>query len=333
MYCVIEVKLLWKFQCRHLCNTICPPHQGISQLYFFLDHGPWNSTKEPTTVEINIEDRLHHIDRSNRFAKLSQSGPQIQIENLGQKCSNKKFLVEFKQTRYIEEDTSKGCVNYPNKYESYNECDEAFMRDILRGHYPPDFLPFWIGGVNATEWMVDTKITERIYSDLFKGTLMPPKDVCPLPCTSTTRSTDFLYEMQEDVAYSTIDITFSDKVEVTSWDYGTFSIAEVLASLGGSMGLWLGVGVVQLLETLLALPTQDPRRQVKNLVTASVTVGAGSIKCTDCHKLVHTVPLTSHPPENGDLHNGKAQHCNEISEIGNLMAGNQHHRHPEHAYA
>ena len=219
--------------------------QGISQLYFFLDHGSWNSTKEPTTVEINIEDRLHHIDRSNRFAKLSQSGPQIQIENLGQKCSNKKFLVEFKQMKYIEEDTSKGCVNYPNKYESYNECDEAFMRDILRGHYPPDFLPFWLGGVNATKWMVDMKITERIYSDLFKGTLMPPKEICPLPCTSTTRSTDFLYEMQEDVAYSTIDITFSDKVEVTSWDYGTFSIAEVLASLGGSMGLWLGVGVVQ----------------------------------------------------------------------------------------
>ena len=143
---------------------------------------------EPTTVEINIEDRFHDLDRSNRFAKLSQSGPQIQIENLGQKCSNKKFLVEFKQTKYVEEDKSKGCVNYPNpEFESYNECDEAFMRDILKAHYPPHFMPFWLGGVNATQLMSGTEITERIYSDLFKGTLMPPKEVCPLPCTSTTR--------------------------------------------------------------------------------------------------------------------------------------------------
>ena len=202
-------------------------------------------------MEINIEDRLHHLGRSNRFTKLSQSGPQIQIENLGQKCSNKKFLVEFKQTVYVEEDESKGCVNYPNKYESYNECDEAFMRDLLKKHYPPDFMPFWLGSVNATQWMSSTNITERIYSDLIKGTLMPPKDVCPLPCTSTSRSTDFLYEMHENVSYSTIAVTFPDKVEVTHWDYGAFSLAEVLASLGGAMGLWLGVGVGQLLDMIL----------------------------------------------------------------------------------
>ena len=229
--------------------------------------------------------------------------------------------------KYIEEDKSKGCVNYPqNNFESYNECDEAFMRNVLKRHYPPDFLPFWLGGGNATKWMADMKITERIYSDLFKGTLMPPKDVCPLPCTSTTRSTDFLYEMQEDVSYSTIDITFSDKVEVTSWDYGTFSIPEVLATLGGSMGLWLGVGVVQLLETLLALPTRDPRLKVKNLVKASVTVGTSPIQCKDCQNLVQSLL------ENGNLQNGnKEQNCNQTSENGSLIeTKNQHLSNPEH---
>ena len=29
-------------------------------------------------------------------------------------------------------------------------------------------------------------------------------------------STDFLYEMPEDLPYSTLDITFADRVEVTS---------------------------------------------------------------------------------------------------------------------
>ena len=245
----------------------------------------------------------------------------------GQRCANKKYLVEFKQTKYIEEDKSKGCVNYPqNNFESYNDCDEAFMRNVLKSQYPADFLPFWLGGVNATKWMADMKITERIYSDLFKGTLMPPKDVCPPPCTSTSRSTDFLYEMQEDVSYSTIDITFSDKVEITSWDYGTFSIAEVLASLGGSMGLWLGVGVVQLLETLLALPTRDPTKKVKNLVKASVTVGTSPIQCKDCQNMVQSLL------ENGNLQNGnQEQNCNQTSENGSLIeTKNQHLRNPEH---
>ena len=251
-------------------------------------------------MEINIEDRLHHVDRSNRFAKLSQSGPQIKIENLGQKCSNKKFLVEFKQTKYVEEDKSKGCVNYPmNEYESYNKCDEAFMREILKTHYPPNFMPVWLGGVNATQWMRNTNITERIYSDLFKGTLMPPKDVCPLPCTSTTRSTDFLYEMQENVTYSTIDITFSDKVEVTHWDYGGFSLAEVLASLGGAMGLWLGVGVVQLLDTILPVPGNDGRFSVKKMVVESVNTSGVTMRCSECKQLSHQVSVASNSTENG----------------------------------
>lgn len=273
--------------------------KGISQLYFFLDHEALNATKEPTTVEINIEDRLHHLDRSNRFAKLSQSGPQIQIENLGQKCSNKKFLVEFKQTKYVEEDKSKGCVNYPNRHESYNDCDEAFMRDVLKAQYPPDFIPFWLGGVNTTQWMRGTNIIERIYSDLFKGTLMPPKEICPLPCTSTTRSTDFLYEMQEDVSYSTIDITFSDKVQVTHWDYSGFNWSDLLASLGGAMGLWLGVGVVQLLDTILPLPNKNGGFSVKNLVTASVNISGTTIKCSKCQKLSHQVSLAPESTENG----------------------------------
>ena len=94
------------------------------------------------------------------------------------------------------------------------------------------------------------------------------------------------------------------------------------------MGLWLGVGVVQLLETLLTvtLPTGGPRRKVKKLATSSVSVEA--IKCQDCHKLVHPVPLTSHPPEN--LHQRNGEQRNQMAENGKLMIGNQHDRHSEH---
>ena len=111
-------------------------------------------------MEINIEDRFHDLDRSNRFAKLSQSGPQIQIENLGQKCSNKKFLVEFKQTKYVEEDKSKDCTNYPNSnHSSYNECDQAYVRQKISAYIGPNFTPLWA----ATN---GSKATEKLFSRL-----------------------------------------------------------------------------------------------------------------------------------------------------------------------
>ena len=44
---------------------------------------------------------------------------------------------------------------------------------------------------------------------------------------------------------------FSDKVMVTYNYYPEFSLVEALASLGGSLGLWLGLGVLQLLQLLL----------------------------------------------------------------------------------
>ena len=45
---------------------------------------------------------------------------------------------------------------------------------------------------------------------------------------------------------------FSDKVMVTYNYYPEFSLVEALASLGGSLGLWLGLGVLQLLQLLLS---------------------------------------------------------------------------------
>ena len=45
-----------------------------------------------------------------------------------------------------------------------------------------------------------------------------------------------------------IDLTFSSKVFVTETDFAKFTISSFLSEVGGSMGLWLGLGVVQVLE-------------------------------------------------------------------------------------
>ena len=49
-------------------------------------------------------------------------------------------MIRLKENIFVEEDTSKNCVNYPNgKYESYNHCDEDFSRNVT----PPGLIPIW----------------------------------------------------------------------------------------------------------------------------------------------------------------------------------------------
>ena len=45
-----------------------------------------------------------------------------------------------------------------------------------------------------------------------------------------------------------IIISFSQSVQITTSDFPAFVLLDFLSKLGGSLGLWLGVGVVQILE-------------------------------------------------------------------------------------
>ena len=52
---------------------------------------------------------------------------------------------------------------------------------------------------------------------------------------------------KEDV--SSISLMFDDKVTITEHYVPEFSISTFVANLGGSLGLWLGVGAVQIFGT------------------------------------------------------------------------------------
>ena len=52
---------------------------------------------------------------------------------------------------------------------------------------------------------------------------------------------------------SGLSIAFNQHVEVTESFIPEFSVTTFLAELGGSLGLWLGVGAVQLLNLGVAL--------------------------------------------------------------------------------
>ena len=68
---------------------------------------------------------------------------------------------------------------------------------------------------------------------------------CPLPCTTIYTSTRLVAKTNKFQNRSKIELTFSNTMKVTTTDFLPFHLSTLLSDLGGSMGLWLGLGVLQ----------------------------------------------------------------------------------------
>ena len=80
-------------------------------------------------------------------------------------------MIRLKENIFVEEDTSKNCVNYPHgKYDNYNQCDEDFLRTVI----PSGLVPIWATkyGENVTTKLYIKNITalKYVYEDLFDRT-------------------------------------------------------------------------------------------------------------------------------------------------------------------
>ena len=58
-------------------------------------------------------------------------------------------------------------------------------------------------------------------------------------------------KVDEDI--SSLDITFKQSITVKEYFYPQFSIPDFLSSMGGALGLWLGLGVLQLVTNVVNL--------------------------------------------------------------------------------
>ena len=75
---------------------------------------------------------------------------------------------------------------------------------------------------------------------------------CAEPCLQTYTKAVFVEETKilKVPGYSKIDIVFSPVVKMFLNDFQAFSFASFLASVGGALGLWLGLGVQQIIDSL-----------------------------------------------------------------------------------
>ena len=96
------------------------------------------------------------------------------------------------------------------------------------------------------------------YENIIHGTEPSP---CPLPCTTTHTDVRFLSEYAKKNNLSTITLIFSNTMKVTTTSFLPFHLSSLLSDLGGSMGLWLGLGVLQAGQLLLTfvLPAINSR--------------------------------------------------------------------------
>jgi hypothetical protein len=85
---------------------------------------------------------------------------------------------------------------------------------------------------------------------------------CPLPCTTYTIQKKFLGEYTQP---NMLSMTFPQRVQVTTTNMMTPPMSSFLSEVGGSMGLWLGLGVLQAVEMVLniALPWLRREREEK----------------------------------------------------------------------
>ena len=67
----------------------------------------------------------------------------------------------------------------------------------------------------------------------------------------------------EDKDVSILDITFKQSITVKEYFYPQFSIPDFLSSMGGALGLWLGLGVLQLATNIVTLATWIKSQNLK----------------------------------------------------------------------
>jgi hypothetical protein len=197
---------------------------------------------ENRSVEVQIQGSSQACDRNIIAHLLYSEGAEIRLLKMN---LARMFLVNLKKNVFVEEDPTKNCRNYPNPdYASYRDCDDQWMKDTVASQ-APGLVPIWLADTMET-------VTIQLFAPNFTnfGGMITGSSLsdCPLPCSTIYTETRFIAEHIADDAV--IAITFSPSVQVTTTDFVKPTLSSFLSAVGGSVGLWLGLGALQAVEIL-----------------------------------------------------------------------------------
>jgi hypothetical protein len=215
--------------------------KGIKRMKIQFD-----SKIENKTAVVLAEGSSLVCDRNINDHKMFSTGDFMRKIN----AAKSSYYLKIKKNVFMEHDVTKNCRNYPNpNYASYRDCDEQWLKDSVAAGWP-GLVPVWLADdlEKVTEQYAPHRDSRHL-ADLFDGTKVSG---CPLPCSTVRTETKMLRAFLSGSQSTTILIYFSPTVEVSTTDLVKPTISSFLSAVGGSVGLWLGLGAAQAVQILIA---------------------------------------------------------------------------------
>ena len=96
---------------------------------------------EGMTVEVLLRDTNMNCNRELKDHSFYSTGDSIKLTESQVSMA---YMVEISKTLFVKEDPSKRCTDYPTeKFETYKECDNLYMRGLL-DKISPELVPIWL---------------------------------------------------------------------------------------------------------------------------------------------------------------------------------------------
>ena len=105
------------------------------------------------------------------------------------------YNLDLSQYVFVEKDPTKNCRVYPNNdYESYGECDQAYVESMLRG-----IVPIWNTN-NISKATRNSSIQKKEKGSFYEFAEGLADSPCKLPCTSTKATAQLAIQMENNHA-------------------------------------------------------------------------------------------------------------------------------------